>query len=186
VKKEMLEYLRGERNAVRDEFILSREKSRGSELVHVSHPELEESLYDLWSPAKHKKRHPLVNEQSAKAQDEVAQPKNTGGKRPYIMLMEDNSGIDDGLSLEASGLLYKIFRGGHVEWHTGKVIHKRDKKAMTFNLMSKQFKIGKKKLRRLLAELTSKKVVKYDTGKRAYFTDRKLAKKGGGQHENKI
>lgn len=164
----------GERNAVKDEFILSRERSGASELVRVSHPDIEEPIYALWSGVKkHKPQTPQLD-----GAVETVIPKHTGGKKPYVMLMEGSKGIIIGLSLEASGLMLKLFYGGHIEWHTGRIISKQDKKSMAIAGMSKWFKVSRGKLRKILTELSAGGVVRYDPKKHAYFADRSIARKG--------
>lgn len=182
MKKETLEYLRGERNAVKDEFIISREKTDTAELLHISHPGIEEPLYQLWHTTKCKK---VV---SCKGEiGESVKPKHTGGKKPYVILVQEvGQGEYSDLSIEASALLWKLIRGGHVEWHTSRLIRKRDKAALTKAMMQKMLKVGAVKIKRALSELTAKKVLTYDRSARAYFIDRKLVKKGGTLRENQI
>ncbi len=170
VKKETLEYLCGDRNAVKDEFIISRETTGAAELVRVSHPEMEEPIYALWQTTKRRKK-------------EGSRPKHTGGKKPYVILLYENK---INLSLEASGLLLKIIQGGCIEWHTGRLIRKRDKRTMNVNMMMKEFNLGRLKLNRLMLELTTKGALNYDKSSRAYFIARDLVKKGGVLRENQI
>ncbi len=187
MKKEMIEYLNGDRNAVRDEFILSRERSGSSELVRVSIPEVDEPLYSLWKSAKKRRklRIPVEEEpdiiEQAQVKEQAAeqpQPKHTGGKKPYVMLMEGKSEEIRGLSLEASGLLLKLFYGGCIEWHTGRIISKLDKRPLALSAMAKRFKVGKNRLRQIMAELSAVGMVRYDPKKHAYFADRSIARKG--------
>jgi hypothetical protein len=184
MKKELLEYLSGERNAVKDEFILSREKSGKSELLYVSHADMQSPLYALWSgpkaKAKAKRCKQVEAESVALVKYEEVKPKHTGGKRPYVMLMEGKSNEINSLSLEASGLLLKLFYGGNIEWHTGRVIRKRDKKSMTMPMIGEQFKIGTRELKRIASELSAKGVMHYDRTKKSHFVSRDFAKKGGG------
>ncbi len=176
MKKETVEYLLGERNAVKDEFIISREKAGESELVVVSHPDVEDPIYRLWSRAK-KHRHYKLKNHDADVEPQ-GRPKTTGGKKPYIMLMQGQE-IIPALSFLAAGLLLKIFNGGHVEWHTGRVVYGRKKESMTQGVMAKCFDTGKAKIKVIIAELVEKKVMRYDRKKRAYFVSRTIAKKGG-------
>lgn len=182
MKKETLEYLRGERNAVKDEFIISREKTDTAELLHISHPDIEEPLYQLWHTTKCKK---VV---SCKGEiGEPVKPKHTGGKKPYVVLVQEVGQVEDAaLSIEASALLWKLIRGGHVEWHTSRLIRKRDKAALTKAMMQEMLKVGAVKIKRALSELTAKKILTYDRSARAYFIDRKLVKKGGALRENQV
>lgn len=179
LKKETIEYIRGDRNAVKDEFILSRERAGASELVRVSHPDLKEPIYSLWHTKKRKTGACLTSDKG-----KPAKPKHTGGKKPYVILLQEDT--QENLSLEASGFLWRLVRGGHVEWHTGRLVRKRDKAALTRAMMQKQFSIGAGRLRRILGELTAEKILVYDRSARAYFIDRSIARKGGVLREDKV
>jgi hypothetical protein len=185
VKKELLEYLTGRRNAVKDEFILSREKSGQSELLYVSHAEMKDPLYALWSgPKSKKKRYRQVEgepQPDAIIKYEEVKPKHTGGKQPYVMLMEGKSKDINDLSMGASGLLLKLFYGGHIEWNTGRIIRKCDKKSMTLPMFVEQFNAGEREMKRAVVELSANGVMTYNRSKRSYFVSRNLAKKGGRQ-----
>ena len=171
IKKETLEYLHGERNAVQDEFILSREQNGEKELVYVSLPYLEEPIYALWTK-KRRRKLKFKNEDKEETNENAS---TTGGKKQYVMITEDREKALS-FSLEATGLLMKLAWGGFIEWHTGRLVHGRHKKAMTFSDMSKSVDVGKVKLRALLSELS--KVIRYDRSKRAYFVDRQWIRKG--------
>lgn len=193
MKKETREYLQGERNAVKDEFIVSRERCGSSEYVCISLPQNEEPIYKGWAKRIKVKANSMSQEEAlvtvnvgVETPVVVKTPRHTGGKRPYIMLMQDREDIVKGLSLDASGLFLKIMFGGYVEWHTGKVICRRTKEPMTKDKIGKTFGIGKVRIKALLGELTAKDVLHYDKKERSYFVDRRLAKKGSGQDENKV
>lgn len=180
----MLEYLHGERNAVRTELVLSREKGKKAEYVCVSIPGVEQSIpiYKGWARPLKRKYQEIAS--ITTVEGETKKPKHTGGKRPYIMVMQDKTDITDNLSVNASGLLFKLFCGGYVEWHTGRVIERRSKKAMTVSKMQKKFDVKNIELKAILKELSEKHVMTYNKSKRAYFIDRSIAKKGGGQNED--
>lgn len=182
MEKELLEYIHGERNAVRAELVLSREKTktRKAEYVCVSIPGTEQSipLYIGWAKKLPRNIDSLVT--ITTTDTEVKSGRHTtGGKRPYIMLMQDKIHIVKDLSVEASGLLLKLFCSGYVEWGTGRVIQKRPIKAMTIKKMSDKFGIPIFKIKTLIKELRENGVISYDKTKRAYFIDREFAKKGG-------
>ncbi len=65
------DYLSGNKNVVKDEFIISREKcaNTNSELVFVQHSQMADPLYTFWHSLKGFK----------------SKPKHTGGKKPYAM-----------------------------------------------------------------------------------------------------
>lgn len=159
MKKDLLEYINGQKNAIRDEFIVSRESTGSAELIHIQHPEMDRELYTLWHSSNKKKS--------------TEKPKNTGGKKPYTMLMK---GSTSKLSIEAAGLFCKII-DGYMEWNTGKVIYKD--RSMTQADMRVLFKVAQRKLKQALAELASGEIIVYDSSARAYYVDYNAAKRGG-------
>ena len=181
MKKETLEYFHGERNAMREEVIISRERSGKSEYVCVAFPN-EEPFYKGW--AKPIKRKETITEGIATIETQTPIPKHTGGKRPYIMVMQDKSKVIDQLSMGASGLLFKFFCGGYVEWGTGRVIDKRSKKAMTVKRMCEKLDMSLSDAKVFLKELATSEIVTYNRSKKAYFIDRSIAKKGGSHSED--
>ena len=177
MKKETQEYLVGERNATRDEFILSREKVRGSEYISLSLPDRNEPIYKLWTRKKiYKKPSQAVGE------IEVKQPKHTGGKRPYIMLMQDQRDTINKLSNQAAGLMMKLLAGGFIEWDTGRIIDRRSKKPLTISMIRSRYKLDTTKTKGLIKELTENKVIKYDRKQRSYFFNADFARKGAGRN----
>lgn len=174
LKKEIAEFLRGERNAVRDEFILSRERVRNSERIRLSVVEDQEELiplYDTWS-----KKCKRIQLSSALEAEPQKAPKHTGGKRPYIMVMQDRD--IDGLSIEARGFLFTIFYKNNIEWHTGRLINRRTKKSLTSTAISKDFNIKSADLKAILNELKKAKILAFDNKQKAYFVSQDFAKKG--------
>lgn len=149
---------------------MSREGTGKADLVYLSHPEIEEPIHTFWERSRKFKRRVV--------EVEGDKPKNTGGKKPYVMLMEGQEAISS-LSISACGFLYKLYNGGHIEWHTGRVIQKRSKAPLTQKSMAFCFGEGKKKIKEILAELTRAGVVKYDYKTKAYVLTRTIAKKGG-------
>lgn len=181
MKKETQEYLMGERNAIRDEFILSRERKGRNEYISLSLPDRSEPVYKLWT----KKN---INKKPVKAVGEIIetkQPKHTGGKRPYVMLMQDQQDILNKLSMDAAGLLLKIMGGGFIEWDTGRIIDRRSKKPLTISMVRARYKLNTTKTKALIKELTENKVIKYDRKQRSYFFNANFAKKGVGSSANK-
>jgi len=186
LKRETAEYLLGERDAIREEVILSRIRKGNSEYVRVSLPDMKEPIYDLWTkrPSKIKKE-PVATIEELPTSD-IPKPRHTGGgKRPYVMLMQDRDAIGK-LSIMASGVLMKLISVGCVEWGTGKVIDKRSKKALTVKMISEKLGLKLVEGKPILSELTTNKVLRYDKSQRAYFLDRNLAMKGSGQSEDKV
>ena len=173
INKELAEYLAGQRNAVRDTFILSREKSNGAECVSVSLPDDPTPIYNLWTKKKQRGK-------PTEATGEIVKPKHIGGKRPYIMLMQDQQDAIYNLSNDAAALLIKLMAGGFIAWETGEIIDRRSKKPLTTVDIMKRFKFSENKLKAALKGLNDQNIIMYDRSKRAYFLDRKIAKKGGG------
>lgn len=173
INKELAEYLAGQRNAVRDTFILSREKANGSEYVSVSLPDDPTPIYNLWTKKKQRGK-------PTEATGEIVKPKHIGGKRPYIMLMQDQQDAIYNLSNDAAALLIKLMAGGFIAWETGEIVDRRSKKPLTSGILKKRFNFGEIKMKAILKELNEQGIIMYDRSKRAYFLDRKIAKKGGG------
>lgn len=177
IKNETKEYILGERNATRDEFILSRECSGSAEFVSVSLPENPEPIYILWTkkPSKANKN---------QATGEISTPKHIGGKRPYIMLMQDQSNIINALSFNAAGLLMKLLSGGFIAWNTGQLIDRRSKKPLTINDIHKRYKLSIPAIKAIMKELTDNELIKYNRSQRAYILNDRFARKGGAKHED--
>jgi len=178
VKKETQEYILGIRNATRDEFILSRESAGNAEYVVLCLPDMEEPIYALWT------KKPKKRKGSARTGEIVNKPKHTGGKRPYIMLMQDNKDIVDKIPLEAAGMLLKLLAGGFIEWDTGRIIDRRTKKPMTRENIKNRYRLSPKDTKTIFKALTDSNIIKHDQKERAYFFNAQFAKKGAGGHEN--
>ena len=178
MKKETQEYILGIRNATRDEFILSRESTGNAEYVNVFLPDREEPIYALWT------KKPKKRKGAAGAGEIVDKPKHTGGKRPYIMLMQDNNDIINKLPLEAAGLMLKLLAGGFVEWDTGRIIDRRTKKPMSRENIKNRYRLSPKDTKTIFKALTEKNIIRYVPKKRAYFFNAQFAQKGAGGHEN--
>ena len=180
MKSETHEYILGVRNATRDEFILSREVSGSAEYVNVSLPDCDEPIYRLWTK-KPRKYKPAIK---AAGEIDVSRPKHTGGKRPYIMLMQDQEDVINKLTDSAAALLLKIIAGGFVEWDTGRIIDRRSKKALTAEMIGARYKKKPATIKTIMKELTKNEVVRYVRKDRAYFLCPKFAKKGAGKRED--
>lgn len=187
MQKELLEFLHGERNAVRGDLVLGRERAGNSEYYYVSAPQHDDECKPIlkgW--AKKVKRDVVALERDGQFSVEVKKPKHTGGKRPFIMLMQDRGEVIEKLSLSASGFLFQLFCGGYVEWHSGRVIDRRNKKPLTVKMICDKFKIKQADMQAILRELGESGIMKYDRKNRAYFINCDIAKKGGAGSENKI
>ena len=190
MEKELFEFMQGERNAVRGDFILSRERTATSEYCYVSAPQDNEEFKPIlkgWAKKIKPKREPIATVKKVPIADTPEKTRHTtGGKRPYVMLMQDRNAFIDKLSIGASGVLMKLICGGYIEWGTGKIIDRRTKKIMTVKMTSERLGLKLADGKSMLAELTANKLLRYDRKERAYFIDRNLAKKGGGQDEDKV
>lgn len=164
VKNDFARYISGEINAVKDEFILSREKApRGSELIHVTHTESQSAVYEFWTS-------------TSEGQRRGKAPKHTGGKKPYVMLMVERLIVllASGLPIEHIG--YLVCLSAHIEWGTGKLVTGRTKRRMKFIDIQKVFHCGYKKTQAILAGLKEYNLIAYT--KEGYFVSRDLIKKG--------
>ena len=187
MKKEVVEFLQGERNAVRGDFIISRERIATSSYCCVSVPQEDapEPILSGWAKRVRKKYGSLVTVSEIEQAEEKT-PKHTGGKRPYVMLMQDNSDVVKSLSLGANGALMMLIGTGCIDWGTGRIMCKRSKKSMTTQMISELLGTGRTKTKQIMAELTKKEVVRYEKKGKAYFMDRRFAKKGSGQDADKV
>lgn len=178
MSKQLIDYINGETNVVRDEFILSREKNKNGELIFVNAPDTETPMYVLWNSNKLAKKY-KIKEQDGECIIEKVKPKGTGGKPAYLMLFQGSLDKVEELSAEAAGLLLKLLPC--VEWNTCRLIQKKDKKSLTRQLMSEKFSIGILKLKKQLSELTNKGFIEYRN--KAYYLNEAFVRKGGS-HEN--
>lgn len=189
VKKELAEYIRGERNAVKDEFILSRQRIGGvMEMISVLAPDIREPIYVTWRnplKAREKRYRSLIDAADAGAGLSVKisriKPRGTGGKKPYVILLESKMQNPEPLPTDAAGLLLNLMYCGCVEWHTGRVVRKRDGKPMSLTMISRKFGIGKARIKRVIGRLTAAGIITYNKAERAYFISREFAKKGRGR-----
>lgn len=178
MKPELLEFLSGHRSVVKDEFVLSREKCELADYYYVSLPDLQDNkpVYLLSGWAKRIKRQPV---KTVDGQTVPTKPKHTGGKAPYVMLMQNNIEDASKLSFEAWGVMSKLLALGHIEWVTGRIIHRRSKHPLTINEIGKVVGCKPTKTKRIMAQLTKHGIFKYDRKDRCYIADRTYIKKGG-------
>ena len=161
LKKELAEYIRGERNAVKDEFILSREKrSNELELIHVTIPEEEKPLYTV--------RRTMGGLPETNANGEKIK-RRSGGKRPYVIVMQPTDNPLKSLSIESLGFIMKLIYFKNVESGTGRLVCGRPKRTMTIKDMTQRLGIGgRTKVKGILAELSGVEVLKYEKKDKAY------------------
>lgn len=110
--------------------------------------------------------------------DENEKPKSMGGKKPYIMVM-----INEIEELRGKGVKnveeligYVACLGNYIEWNTGKLIHKRNKKPIRYNDLQAIYGCGNKKLNKMI-NLMKEHNLLYHNGE-GYFISSKYIKKG--------
>ncbi len=163
-------YLNGEINAVRDEFVLSRERARDAELIYISHPEREQPIYQFWQSTARRKRQEV---------SEARQPKHIGGKQPYVMLM-----IRDLVRLMEAGMPpkyagYILYLVPYFEWGTGRLICGRKKRSMIFDDLVQVWGVSRVTCQRVVRALKEYGIISHTTD--GYYVSRKFAKKGGAK-----
>lgn len=161
--KLLLSYFSNESNVVEVKALISREKTdKGMELIHISVDGKE--VYSFWyNPVSEKK---------------VSSPKNTGGKKPYVMLMVEKleelreSGTNN--VEEAIGFL--VLLSDNIEWHTGRLINKRSKKSLKYADLLSKYSNGKYRFEKLMKLLSDNNLLEHKP--EGYFISRHLIKKG--------
>ena len=184
MKKETMEYLRGERNAVKDEFILGREMAGSSELIFVSLPDREKPIYALWNSRKSVNNYKKKEDEDGGVTFERVSPSGTGGETAYVMLM-DYAILELNkrkISLDASGIIFKLV--SYVEWNTGRLCRKRDGMALTRRMMFEILDVSRQRFNSAIKELKNLNVLYYDYKKQAYFINSKYIRKGAACNED--
>jgi len=186
LKKETLEFLNGQRNAVKDEFILGREKAGSSELIFVSLPNGEKPIYALWNSKKTVKKYEKKEDKSGEVVFKKVVSCGTGGESAYVMLIDNmiSKLRKKNISLNASGAILQLTN--YLEWNTGRLYNKRNKISLTKEMISKILKIGKQKTNNVLKELKELDVLYYNNKESAYFMNMKYVRKGGLLNEDKV
>lgn len=176
MKNETLDFISGNRNVVKDEFIIGREKSGKNELIFVSLPNSDHPLFALWNSPRARKRFTIKkNTEDQGIEIKPVALKGTGGKKAYVMLMiKETSKIN--VSIEAKGAIMGLI--DCLEWNTGRIYRPRDKKAMTMAMLADHLNIGKVKAKSIIRELTTANIIRYDKRTKAYYMSRKFIKKG--------
>jgi len=168
IEKGLLDYLNRYRNAVRAEVDICRDVTNdGNEHIIINVPGVTEPLYDFWCAPKIKK---------AKDPDN---PKTMGGKKPYTMMMDDEIEklFDKGFPIEYFGYAAKLSKV--INWKTGVVKKKRNKKAFDFNDLITTWGVNERKGRDIIKTLSKYHLLSQDT--EGYKISRQYMKKGGGK-----
>jgi hypothetical protein len=174
VNERTVEYINKCVNVTQDEFILGREKMGNSEIIIVGVPGCVDPLYTLIDFKKEKSKYRIEQSGEEIARIERVTPKGTGGEPAFAMLILSSISKHD-LSIDASGLLMKFILN-NLEWNTGRLIRKRDKKTLTKQMISEQYSIGKIRLKNILSEL--KGIVEYRPRFKAYYVNHNAVRKG--------
>lgn len=123
----------------------------------------------------------FYNPNKKKAKD-PAKPKTTGGKKPYVIVMTQE--VDrlrkEGVKnlVEMTGFL--LFLGSNIEWDTGRLIHKRNKKPLTKKDLNTIIPWGRYKIDNMLSSLEEHDLLFNTT--EGYFVSRKIIKKGANRN----
>lgn len=168
--KILLKYLNRESNVFIGEIKITRDITpNGQEHIRICLPD-DRELYEYWH-----------NPNAVKRNNDT--PKHTGGKKPYLMLMlEEVSKLrESGVKNVEELLGYLVSLGEHIEWNTGRLIHKRSKKPLQYKDLLDIYKCSKPKLNKMIGLMKEHDLLYYkDTG---YYISPRLIKKGKMQQE---
>ena len=143
---------------------MSRETApNGYELIHVLVDGVE--WYSFWHNPKTKTRD--------------SPPKNTGGKKPYLMVMVQEIELLRGRGVDNVEELvgFIVCLGKSIEWSTGRLIKGRKKESMQYADLVQMFSGGRRKLDRIIKQLKDHELIYHSND--GYFVGRKIIKKGG-------
>lgn len=163
----ILDFFAGKTNVLPLNAVLVREKSPGgSQYITIYGENGEQRIYSFW----HNPKKPVGAD--------TDKPKNTGGKKPYLMVMTQE--IERLRKLGVSGLGdmlgFLLLLGDSIEWNTGRLIDKRTKEPLKYKDLGKIAQCGNRKLNGLLKALKEHDLLKQtDEG---YFISSRLIKKG--------
>lgn len=164
--KNLSDFLEGNTNIVNLDVILSKELApNGSE--HIRMLWKDHLLYEFWY-------NPIKRDKGDKP------PKNTGGKKPYVMLMIGelkklkNSEHKIKNLNEVIGCLTILSE--FIEWNTGRLINKRSKKSLKYDDLLRELGYGENKFRGILKTLKDNDLLINKS--EGYFISNRLIKKG--------
>lgn len=169
--KDLYKYLTHASNIFVGELKITRDVAgNGWEYIRVCLPDGTE-LYAHWHNPKKKPRD--------------SPPKNTGGKKPYLMLMIDEIEKlrEDGVQNVEELIGYIVCLGKNIEWNTGRLIHKRTKKSLRYVDLLKIYGCSKPKLNKMLRLMKENDLIYHtDSG---YYVSSKYIKKGKMKGDNR-
>lgn len=164
MEKNILDFINGTTKAVKAEFVFTREDTdKGMQHITVKVGETE--LYDFWVNPK-------------KPRGERPPPKHTGGKKPYIMLMVEEIKKLKEQRIDNIGDIVGCFvlLADNIEWGTGRLIHKRNKKSLKYKDLLENLPYGNNKLSKIISKLKEHDLLSNNS--EGYFISTKLFKKG--------
>jgi hypothetical protein len=166
INTNFLDYEEGNADVLQATITISREVTTGGQqYIHVMVGGQE--LYSFWhNPSKSK------------------DPKHTGGKAPYVMIMTQELEKFKALAIKSDfevepciGFLTCLAK--YIEWKTGKLIHPRSKKALKYKDLASIATFGKRKLDNIIYTLKEFNLLSHTA--EGYFISRKIIKKGAGE-----
>jgi len=163
--KDLRDFMNGDKNAVKVEIIISREKTdNGTEHVYIKEPDSLCELYDFWhNPEKARGDKP---------------PKHTGGKKPYIMLMVEAIRKLKGDNVETA-ISSAIMLADNIQWNTGLLTDKRKKKPLSYEDLRKLYGCSNDKLTNKIKAMEHHGILLKD--KEGYKISTDFIKKGGAK-----
>lgn len=161
MKSDIDKYVSGEKNAVQDEFIISREKCGNSDFVHIHHSKMPEPLYEFWASRKKKRG---------------GKPRHTGGKKPYVMLMIEGLTAQLANGLPAGNIGYLICLAPYIDWGTGRLIYGRQKRQMKISDIETVFQKSRRMTLYILSGLKKYGLLTHD--REGYFISRDFLRRG--------
>lgn len=115
---------------------------------------------------------PKINEVKDK------KPKHTGGKKPYLMVMinEIEKLREQGVKNVEELIGYVACLGKYIEWNTGRLIHKRNKKSIQYKDLLEIYGCSKPKLNKMINLMKEHDILYYT--EEGYFISTVYIKKG--------
>jgi len=109
-------------------------------------------------------------------------PKNTGGKQPYLMVM--TKAIEELRKMKLPNLVeitgFLFFLGPNIEWKTGRLINKRSKKSLNRNDIGKIVPWSRYKIDKMIIDLEEQDLL-FKTSE-GFFVSRNIIKKGANRN----
>lgn len=173
--KEMLRYLNGESNVFEGRLKITRDIApNGMEYIRIclTDGDDEKEIYTYW-------RNPQADKKNKE------NPKHTGGKKPYLMLMiEEVTKLRKKKVPNIAELVgFLVCLGENIEWNTGRLMNKRSKKSLQYKDLLEIYGCSKPKFNKMLGLMRNHDLL-YHTNE-GYFISPKLIKKGRMKEDNR-